>query len=102
MLRRPRKFNLFPNPTLSRSAGQIIVITKPFHEVALLRPSERTGGAVGIRLNDVLPHDFSPRQPACVFPRQALAAQRLALRVRRSEEHTSELQSQSNLVCRLL
>src|SRR2546430_9844994 len=30
------------------------------------------------------------------------AARRAAARDRRSEEHTSELQSQSNLVCRLL
>src|SRR3989475_2943672 len=33
---------------------------------------------------------------------QALATNELRLRLRRSEEHTSELQSQSNLVCRLL
>src|SRR5438270_8690194 len=32
----------------------------------------------------------------------AAAAQRSALLLGRSEEHTSELQSQSNLVCRLL
>src|SRR2546427_8310185 len=31
-----------------------------------------------------------------------LAGPRRAQRLRRSEEHTSELQSQSNLVCRLL
>src|SRR2546430_3285740 len=31
-----------------------------------------------------------------------LASEELAQRIARSEEHTSELQSQSNLVCRLL
>src|SRR2546430_5450129 len=34
--------------------------------------------------------------------RISLGIPRLAQRTRRSEEHTSELQSQSNLVCRLL
>src|SRR2546430_9178323 len=35
-------------------------------------------------------------------PHRALAQRRERVLVRRSEEHTSELQSQSNLVCRLL
>src|SRR5688572_32760003 len=34
--------------------------------------------------------------------RRSRASRRLKARARRSEEHTSELQSQSNLVCRLL
>src|SRR2546430_9168655 len=35
-------------------------------------------------------------------PQHALWHNRIAAHVRRSEEHTSQLQSQSNLVCRLL
>src|SRR5690606_40940819 len=35
-------------------------------------------------------------------PQQALELAAQALRTRRSEEHTSELQSRENLVCRLL
>src|SRR2546430_10297295 len=38
-------------------------------------------------------HDWSPKAPGTYSIR---------LSVKRSEEHTSELQSQSNLVCRLL
>src|SRR2546430_10971074 len=38
----------------------------------------------------------------CITARTCLIASRLAGSEERSEEHTSELQSQSNLVCRLL
>src|SRR2546430_11492423 len=42
----------------------------------------------------------NPSRRASIRMRRAI--RRAILRVRRSEEHTSELQSQSNLVCRLL
>src|SRR5206468_12845477 len=38
---------------------------------------------------------------ARVIPRQAPIDHKIAFRVERSEEHTSELQSRSDLVCRL-
>src|SRR2546427_3769126 len=41
--------------------------------------------------------DRTLQQPAALVPRRAVG-----LDLTRSEEHTSELQSQSNLVCRLL
>src|SRR5688572_31469022 len=44
-------------------------------------------------------HPLHPRKPA---PRGARRVVRIPGRGQRSEEHTSELQSQSNLVCRLL
>src|SRR2546430_9531033 len=55
-------------------------------------PRERGGvkGRFGTHRNRVTP---LPVLPLSSVPRRAL---------RRSEEHTSELQSQSNLVCRLL
>src|SRR2546430_10643426 len=46
-----------------------------------------------------------PRQPLRgdrLLPRGPEGRRQADRRVRRSEEHTSELQSQSNLVCRLL
>src|SRR2546427_7986280 len=43
----------------------------------------------------------SPR-PCCGAESRGLASTRPAPRAGRSEEHTSELQSQSNIVCRLL
>src|SRR2546430_12092446 len=51
------------------------------------------------------PDDSTPLRIACVanlHPRKRLGDLIVALRDVRSEEHTSELQSQSNLVCRLL
>src|SRR5688572_31821967 len=54
-----------------------------------------------LSLHDALPISRLPSGPAVLkFLRQSI---RLRMRVKmRSEEHTSELQSQSNLVCRLL
>src|SRR2546430_5318879 len=63
---------------------------------------------VGVAVAAALPpgHDLLPREqgggpPEEVLERQGQVGHRTAHR-RRSEEHTSELQSQSNLVCRLL
>src|SRR2546427_7079815 len=80
MIRRPPRSTLFPYTTLFRSAGR-------------RRPAARRAAAAS-------------RPP----PPGAGDANTLPVRVRRkngargarSEEHTSELQSQSNLVCRLL
>src|SRR5688572_32409326 len=51
-------------------------------------------------------HPFSqtvpPRQITLLFPLHWFRNQLSRVALRRSEEHTSELQSQSNLVCRLL
>src|SRR2546430_8946739 len=73
MIRRPPRSTLFPYTTLFRSRCA----------PRLLRPSS------GAARNLPVASSFSQR------PRKK------ALRLR-SEEHTSELQSQSNLVCRLL
>src|SRR2546430_13601835 len=75
MIRRPPRSTLFPYTTLFRS-----------HLGARAHPPVVGGRRVG--------GDRLPGLPADVPPRLAQA--------RRSEEHTSELQSQSNLVCRLL
>src|SRR2546430_11428668 len=75
MIRRPPRSTLFPYTTLFRSAA--------------LRQSFRFLGDDGAgALHLVEPRDERDHQPD--------------VGVRRSEEHTSELQSQSNLVCRLL
>src|SRR2546430_6550819 len=60
-----------------------------------------------LSLHDALPiWQRTPKRPArgVAGPGDAVVAGRVfsRLRGRRSEEHTSELQSQSNLVCRLL
>src|SRR2546430_8375199 len=81
MIRRPPRSTLFPYTTLFRSLGLVQVGNRPVVH-AVLRPAVRAVASPG----EVL---------------QRLVADAFA-RPDRSEEHTSELQSQSNLVCRLL
>src|SRR2546430_5772495 len=76
MIRRPPRSTLFPYTTLFRS-------------IETARPDDRPVAALG-RLR----REFEYRR--CFGDAAAKA------RDSRSEEHTSELQSQSNLVCRLL
>src|SRR5438270_6881006 len=72
MIRRPPRSTLFPYTTLFRSGIAGVAVG-------------------GIGETNVPVANKSERKAA-----------RLGLQPRRSEEHTSELQSQSNLVCRLL
>src|SRR2546427_3634460 len=82
MIRRPPRSTLFPYTTLFRSDEELRETRAP------VRPDHHEVGALGLgRANDLV-----VRKP---FQQQAP-------RAHRSEEHTSELQSQSNLVCRLL
>src|SRR2546430_4828187 len=89
MIRRPPRSTLFPYTTLFRSlvddtglhralahvvAGEVVGVGGGLAKRAVFDAGELAGGVVGV--GDV--------------------------ELQRSEEHTSELQSQSNLVCRLL
>src|SRR5256886_6943215 len=85
MIRRPPRSTLFPYTTLFRSGGQNLDSEL---DVGLAADDERR------LLMQVLGDEIEDR-PAPVGRQPA----RL---LHRSEEHTSELQSQSNLVCRLL
>src|SRR2546427_5788232 len=84
MIRRPPRSTLFPYTTLFRSGGAA-GHGAPCRAAAggFLRPQVREIARIQL-------HEFGD------------LAQQLALEGARSEEHTSELQSQSNLVCRLL
>src|SRR2546427_2933555 len=73
MIRRPPRSTLFPYTTLFRSC--------------------RCAELTRVQLND---------QGFVDVCTELVAVRRLLERAFRSEEHTSELQSQSNLVCRLL
>src|SRR2546427_8080881 len=84
MIRRPPRSTLFPYTTLFRSRL----------ERALRRAPPRQRDRDLQRLRGVAPR----RRPT----RGLRLERRDGERVRRSEEHTAELQSQSNLVCRLL
>src|SRR5689334_24743677 len=79
MIRRPPRSTLFPYTTLFRS----------LRPVRGLRPGDPRAVAARVAAG---PGDR----------RQERLAQRAGLAAGRSEEHTSELQSQFHLVCRLL
>src|SRR2546427_3566033 len=88
MIRRPPRSTLFPYTTLFRSAGR--------DASALLRSVDnRSGGGIAAR-------NTTGKQLAQAFEAMAEAVATGDVARIRSEEHTSELQSQSNLVCRLL
>src|SRR2546427_5822265 len=82
MIRRPPRSTLFPYTTLFRSP--------PHPREPPARPSSCCAGHSE--------RDISPSGPA--QPEKSDLRRRAESH--RSEEHTSELQSQSNLVCRLL
>src|SRR2546430_13490476 len=73
MIRRPPRSTLFPYTTLFRSQGTTL------HNLGIFGQSAVTD-SVGEQVQQIKSFPFK----------------------KRSEEHTSELQSQSNLVCRLL
>src|SRR2546427_6138642 len=82
MIRRPPRSTLFPYTTLFRSVQiEAFASPRPLQAWGLFRSSSRSLTSV--------PRGCPPR-------RLKFCGEK------RSEEHTSELQSQSNLVCRLL
>src|SRR3712207_7170644 len=85
MIRRPPRSTLFPYTTLFRSVGVLLVVT-------------------AVRLVQRPPEVFRGTPPS-PWPVVLMAAATVcvwwSIR-RRSEEHTSELQSRQYLVCRLL
>src|SRR2546426_4140350 len=87
MIRRPPRSTLFPYTTLFRSPNQWLMgqasgvaVDRQDHIWVIQRPRTLTEDERGATL--------SPPRSLCCAPR--------------SEEHTSELQSPCNLVCRLL
>src|SRR2546426_7419288 len=82
MIRRPPRSTLFPYTTLFRSSGE------ERRDVRIVR--QQDGGQVAA-MRDVSPERRRARHD---FPEVGVQL--------RSEEHTSELQSPCNLVCRLL
>src|SRR2546430_8785449 len=88
MIRRPPRSTLFPYTTLFRS--------KPYNLLPLQvqernNPLARRNQSIFVGTCD------NPSTGWCVY-----GSKDISTSIPRSEEHTSELQSQSNLVCRLL
>ena len=92
MIRRPPRSTLFPYTTLFRSvAGVFAVLEEPVEGERGIN-FERSGGGRG-----------APRNVGAVDHGIVFVDRRVRLlTTERSEEHTSELQSQAYLVCRLL
>src|SRR5256885_13838614 len=89
MIRRPPRSTLFPYTTLFRSS------VSPVQPIANSAGFVHLGAALKLRLaSDQVLLDQRWRRWRCLFQLQAGQV--------RSEEHTSELQSPCNLVCRLL
>src|SRR2546430_6669173 len=91
MIRRPPRSTLFPYTTLFRSlfipaiAASYLDIAEPEHISRVMGIKGSVAALAGV---------VGPLLVAIISPWTSPAS--------RSEEHTSELQSQSNLVCRLL
>src|SRR5688572_31662246 len=97
MTRPPPRSTLFPYTTLFRSMQPR---SRKLRERAVRLVAE-LGGVQPARARRLLAAAGGRVPVAIVMTRRDLRAD-AAARALRSEEHTSELQSQSNLVCRLL
>src|SRR5256885_13279957 len=95
MIRRPPRSTLFPYTTLFRSRDLGVVQDFSPRRHLLLGPSVLHDG-----------HEFAVPSPELAQVRRVFTESRNPIRLGavalRSEEHTSELQSPCNLVCRLL
>src|SRR2546430_3329750 len=92
MIRPPPSSPLFPSTPLSRSPRQgPPQIARPSATYRSARPARASVAAGSVILTTTSRPPHCRRPPAAYRPAGP-----------RSEEHTSELQSQSNLVCRLL
>src|SRR5256885_7931217 len=98
MIRPPPRSTLFPSPTLFRSVQQLVPLLAELHRVA----------RAAARLEFIVPHFSNPRYYSDPTHIRFFGLYTFyyfcddADQPARSEEHTSELQSPCNLVCRLL
>src|SRR5688572_31476627 len=86
MIRRPPRSTLFPYTTLFRSTDKIFRDNPSYEKTRLIDTIAELLELHEITIVPTVPNDITGHSDGMV----------------RSEEHTSELQSQSNLVCRLL
>src|SRR5688572_31745889 len=96
MLRPPPRSTLFPYTTLFRSHGPIFLTRQEEPRLAIVDWDFNAWGGkyLPCDLDEVVPTRVGEILGTPVFYPDMI--------LERSEEHTSELQSQSNLVCRLL
>src|SRR5690242_21038967 len=89
MIRPPPRSTLFPYTTLFRSIAVLLLTAAAARADELLRQT-------------VLPATLAAEAVAAAVEACSREIQHVSAAVVRSEEHTSELQSHVNLVCRLL
>src|SRR5438067_10805115 len=94
MFRRPPGPSLFPYTTLFRSAGKEVSARVLPDRILGYGGASSSGAAAsqGVEIPDA----------GVDFEKVVATTERLYLQAARSEEHTSELQSRFDLVCRLL
>src|SRR2546427_2904272 len=114
MIRRPPRSTLFPYTTLFRSPRVVVEVAGDERDVEVAGLADRLAvvhalehgeeSGVALHLAGERVQVAGPHVPGEAGPAGEGGACRghRSVHVRRSEEHTSELQSQSNLVCRLL
>src|SRR5690348_17638637 len=97
MVRRPPRSTLFPYTTLFRSQGVVwaVIVVRPDPD-RVRRGLPDVGELVAGR------HEAAGAREVAVVGAVVLGVVTNPVRVHRSEEHTSELQSPVHLVCRLL
>src|SRR2546430_11533996 len=98
MIRRPPRSTLFPYTPLFRSPGKSACHQRP--ESTPARASARMLPQVGV--GSEIPADRKVSEASKMMASATSVTVKTMMGAARSEEHTSELQSQSNLVCRLL
>src|SRR2546430_10675948 len=90
MIARPPNSPLFPSPPLSRWGATSTTQDRPASRAGTMNSAVPASGSFQANTMPQTPPTGGVARPGQVRP------------AGRSEEHTSELQSQSNLVCRLL
>src|SRR2546421_12199391 len=102
MIRRPPRSTLFPYTTLFRSvrgqrrALEIGFLQLQFRRVVLVELEDDVREALEVRIDRAVERDLGVAQREAARDRELEETY-----LQRSEEHTSELQSRSDLVCRL-
>src|SRR2546422_3973412 len=94
MIRRPPRSTLFPYTTLFRSRSNPVTYLKAFDPIRELFAATKDARSRGLTASHFSFNVPGGRCEACQGEGE--------VRVERSEEHTSELQSRLHLVCRLL
>src|SRR5690606_41250821 len=102
MIRRPPRYTLFPYTTLFRSIAGVNNSIEVGNRGILIKDPDFPNEMIIIQAGIVaLTEDGGETWKTAIKP-TGIVAERLIGKIIRSEEHTSELQSRENLVCRLL